>query len=143
VLLGAFQTIPTFAIIGALGVILAAVYMLWMYQRVMFGEMTHEANTHLTDLTLREVVVLVPVVLVIVWIGLYPQPFLKRMEASTRAIIERVVTVAQLGAARTMAVRCPEVDQMRSKASINASRRRGLTPETCRESRHLVPETEG
>lgn len=143
VLLGAFQTIPTFAIIGALGVILAAVYMLWMYQRVMFGEMTHEANTHLTDLTLREVVVLVPVVLVIVWIGLYPQPFLKRMEASTRAIIERVVTVAQLGAARTMAVRCPEVDQMRSKASINASRRRGPTPETCRESRHLVPETEG
>ena len=143
VLLGAFQTIPTFAIIGALGVILAAVYMLWMYQRVMFGEMTHEVNKHLTDLTLREVVVLVPVVLVIVWIGLYPQPFLKRMEASTRAIVERVVPVAQLGAARTIAVRCPEVDQMRSEASINASRRRGLTPETCRESRHLVPETEG
>ena len=69
VLLGAFQTIPTFAIIGALGVILAAVYMLWMYQRVMFGEVTHEANMHLTDLNLREVVVLVPVVLVIVWIG--------------------------------------------------------------------------
>ena len=45
VLLGAFQTIPIFAIIGALGVILAAVYMLWMYQRVMFGEVTHAVNS--------------------------------------------------------------------------------------------------
>jgi NADH-quinone oxidoreductase subunit M len=143
VLLGAFQTIPTFAIIGALGVILAAVYMLWMYQRVMFGEVTHEVNKQLTDLTLREVVVLVPVVLVIVWIGLYPQPFLKRMAASTRAIVERVVPVAELGAARTRAVRCPEVDQMRSEASINTSRRRGHAPEACRESRHRIPETEG
>jgi NADH-quinone oxidoreductase subunit M len=143
VLLGAFQTIPIFAIIGALGVILAAVYMLWMYQRVMFGEVTHAVNKQLTDLTLREVVVLVPVVLVIVWIGLYPQPFLRRMEASTRAIVERVVPVAQLGAARTRGVRCQEVNQMRSKVLINTSRRRGLPPDACRESRHLVPETEG
>jgi NADH-quinone oxidoreductase subunit M len=143
VLLGAFQTIPIFAIIGALGVILAAVYMLWMYQRVMFGEVTHAVNKQLTDLTLREVVVLVPIVLVIVWIGLYPQPFLKRLEASTRAIVERVVPVAQLGAARTRGVRCQEVNQMRSEVLINTSRRRGLPAEVCRESRHLVPETEG
>jgi NADH-quinone oxidoreductase subunit M len=143
VLLGAFQTLPTFAIIGALGVILAAVYMLWMYQRVMFGEVTHEANTHLMDLTLREVVVLVPVVLLIVWIGLYPQPFLTRMAASTRAIVERVVTVAQIGAVRTGAVRCPEGGQMGPEASIRTPRRRGLTPETCRETRPMVPETEG
>jgi NADH-quinone oxidoreductase subunit M len=143
VLFGAFQTMPTFAIIGALGVILAAVYMLWMYQRVMFGEVTHEANTHLMDLTLREVVVLVPVVLLIVWIGLYPQPFLTRMAASTRAIVERVVTVAQIGAVRTGAVRCPEGGQMGPEASIGTPRRRGLTPVTCRESRPMVPETEG
>ena len=74
--------------------------MLWMYQRVMFGEVTHEDNRHLKDLNLREVAVLVPIVLVIVWIGFYPQPFLKRMEASTRAIVERVVTVAHHGAAQ-------------------------------------------
>jgi NADH-quinone oxidoreductase subunit M len=117
--------------------------MLWMYQRVMFGEVTHEANTHLTDLTLREVGVLVPVVLVMVWIGLYPQPFVKRIEASTRATVERVVTVAQIGATRTKTVRCPEMGQMGPVASINASRRRGLAPETCRESQHLVPEIEG
>jgi formate hydrogenlyase subunit 3/multisubunit Na+/H+ antiporter MnhD subunit len=111
VLLGAFQAMPTFAVIGALGVILAAVYMLWMYQRVMFGDVTHEENKHLTDLNLREVVVLVPVVLVIVWIGIYPQPFLKRMEASTKAIVERVVTVMKVRTAQTEAARCPEVEQ--------------------------------
>jgi NADH-quinone oxidoreductase subunit M len=143
VLLGAFQTMPTFAVIGALGVILAAGYLLWMYQRVMFGEVTHQANMQLTDLTLREVVVLVPVVLAIVWLGLYPQPFLKRMEATTKAIVERVVTVAQLGDARTGAVRCPEPGQQRSQAAINAPRRHGPAPEACRQSRHVLPEIEG
>jgi NADH-quinone oxidoreductase subunit M len=143
VLLGAFQTIPTFAIIGALGVILSAVYMLWMYQRVMFGEMTHEANKQLTDLTLREIVVLVPVVLVIIWMGLYPQPFLKRLEASTRAIVERVVPLAHMDAAHPTAIHCPEVDQMGPEVSISASRQRGLPPAICRESQSLAPETEG
>jgi NADH-quinone oxidoreductase subunit M len=111
VLLGAFQAMPTLAVIGALGVILAAVYMLWVYQRVMFGEVTHEANKHLTDMNLREVVVLVPVVLVIVWIGIYPQSFLKRMEASTKAIVERVATAVKVRTAQTEAARCPEVEQ--------------------------------
>lgn len=143
VLLGAFQTISTFAIIGALGVILAAVYMLWMYQRVMFGEVVHEANLHLKDLTLREVAVLVPVVLVILWIGLYPQPFLKRMEASTRATVERLVTVAQHGAARTREVRCPERGRRGLGTPFKVSHRRGLAPETCRVPRPLGSETEG
>jgi NADH-quinone oxidoreductase subunit M len=143
VLLGAFQTIPTFAIIGALGVILSAVYMLWMYQRVMFGEVTHEANKQLTDLTLREIVVLVPVVLLMVWIGLYPRPFLKRLEVSTRAIVERVVPVAHMDAAHPTAIHCPEVGQRGLEASISASRQRGLTPAICRESRSRAPETEG
>ena len=143
VLLGAFQTIPTFAIIGALGVILSAVYMLWMYQRVMFGEVTHEANKQLTDLTVREIVVLVPVVLLMVWIGLYPRPFLKRLEVSTRAIVERVVPVAHMDAAHPTAIHCPEVGQMGLEASISASRQRGLPPAICRESRSLAPETEG
>jgi NADH-quinone oxidoreductase subunit M len=143
VLLGAFQTMPTFAIIGALGVILAAVYMLWMYQRVMFGEVTHEANKHLRDLTLREGVVLVPVVLLIIWIGMYPQPFLKRMEASTRAIVERVVTVAHMRAAQSGTTRCPEVGQNGPEGSIRPPRLNRLVPLTCRASRHLLPETKG
>jgi NADH-quinone oxidoreductase subunit M len=143
VLLGAFQARPTLAIIGALGVILGAVYMLWMYQRVMFGEVTHEANKHLRDLTLREVMVLVPVVLLIVWIGMYPQPFLKRMEASTRAIVERVVTVAHMRAAQSGTTSCPEVGQSGPDEPMRAPRLSRLVPLTCRASRHLVPETQG
>jgi NADH-quinone oxidoreductase subunit M len=143
VLLGAFQTLRPFAVIGAVGVILAAVYMLWMYQRVMFGEVTHEENRHLKDLNLREVVVLVPVVLVIVWIGVYPQPFLKRMEASTRAIVERVVTVAKARAAHTGTMRLPEMGPMERDAAGGASRLHGVGPLSSHESRNAVLETEG
>jgi NADH-quinone oxidoreductase subunit M len=142
-LLGAFQAMPSLAVIGALGVILAAVYMLWMYQRVMFGEVTNEANRHLSDLHLREVVVLVPIVLVIVWIGMYPQPFLKRMEASTRAIGERVVIVAQPRAAPTGTMRYPEVGQSGEVVAIGAHRPRDRAPLSCRESRSLGPEAGG
>jgi NADH-quinone oxidoreductase subunit M len=70
--------------IASLGVVLAAVYMLWMFQRVMFGPIRHEENRHLTDLTLREKVVLLPLLVMIFWIGLYPQPFLSKMEASVK-----------------------------------------------------------
>jgi NADH-quinone oxidoreductase subunit M len=143
VLLGAFQALPTFAVIAALGVILAAVYMLWMYQRVMFGEVIHAENLHLRDLNLREVVVLVPIVVAIVWIGMYPQPFLKRMEASTRAIVERIVTVAQVRAAQTGMVRCPEADQDGRVPPLRVRRLNGLAPLSCRESRNLVLETDG
>ncbi len=94
VLVGAFKAMPTFAVLGASGVILAAVYMLWMYQRAIFGEVTQEANKTLLDLSPRELAVLVPIVLVIVWIGIYPQPFLARMQESTKATVARVLTVS-------------------------------------------------
>jgi hypothetical protein len=122
---------------------LAAVYMLWMYQRIMFGEVTHAENMGLKDLNLREVVVLVPVVLVIVWIGMYPQSFLKRMEASTRTIVERVVLVAKSRAAPGGTMRCVEGCHIGHDAAIRAHPLQGLAPHTCRESRHTVPETEG
>jgi NADH-quinone oxidoreductase subunit M len=137
-LLGAFQALPAFAVIAALGVILAAVYMLWMYQRVMFGELTHEENRHLRDLNLREVVVLVPIVLVIVWIGMYPQPFLTRMAASTSAIAERIATVDQSRAAQTGGVHCLEVGQSGPDLGLRARRLNGLARLSCRESRNLV-----
>jgi NADH-quinone oxidoreductase subunit M len=126
-----------------LGVILAAVYMLWMYQRVMFGELIHEANQHLQDLTRREVAILVPVVLVILWIGLYPQPFLQRMEASTRAIVDHVVTVASPGTPGTQEASCRGTGQLGAEAARQALHRGSRVSEVCREPRLLVPETEG
>ena len=64
--------------LATLGVILAAVYMLWMFKRAMFGPLDKEENKSLKDLNLREIAVLVTLVM-IVWIGIYPQTFLRRL----------------------------------------------------------------
>jgi NADH-quinone oxidoreductase subunit M len=90
ILLGTFEYRPSFAVFAASGIILGAVYMLWMYQRVMYGEITHEENRHLSDLSPREIALLVPVVLMIVWIGVYPSTFLRPMDASTAHLLEQM-----------------------------------------------------
>lgn len=90
ILLGTFEFNRLFAVLAALGIILGAVYMLWMYQRVMYGEITHEENRHLSDLSGREIALLVPVVLLIVWIGIYPRTFLRPMEASTAHLLKQM-----------------------------------------------------
>src|SRR5438132_4256821 len=90
ILLGTFEYQRSFAVFAASGIILGAVYMLWMYQRVMYGEITHEENRHLSDLSPREIALLVPVVLMIVWIGVYPYTFLRPMDASTAHLLEQM-----------------------------------------------------
>jgi NADH-quinone oxidoreductase subunit M len=90
ILLGTFQWSRFWAVLAALGVILGAVYMLWMYQRMMYGEITHDENRHLTDLSRREMTVLVPVVILIVWIGIYPNTFLRPMEAASAHLLEQM-----------------------------------------------------
>jgi NADH-quinone oxidoreductase subunit M len=90
ILLGSFRSVylsPWFTIIAATGVIFAAVYLLWMYQRVVYGRVTHPANEHLTDLSLRELAVLVPVLVFVVWIGVYPGTFLRLSSAKAKAIV--------------------------------------------------------
>jgi NADH-quinone oxidoreductase subunit M len=90
ILSGAFGPRPWFAALATLGIILGAVYMLWMFQRVMFGTVTHEENRRLPDLTPREYAVLLPVIAAIIWIGLYPDPILRRMDASVRVVVQQV-----------------------------------------------------
>lgn len=84
---GAFSKV--YAILAATGVILAAVYMLWMFQRVMFGKLDKPENQNLKDLNLREVIVLLPILLFIVWIGVYPKPFLSRIEKSVNHVLQQ------------------------------------------------------
>jgi NADH-quinone oxidoreductase subunit M len=91
VLLGAFRTQPWWAVLAATGVILSAVYMLWMFQRVMFGPVTHPENEKLSDLTLRERLVFAPIILLIFWIGFMPQPFFDRMQPS----LDRMLKLAE------------------------------------------------
>ncbi len=82
-----------YAIIAATGVIFAACYLLWMFQRVMFGENTNPANHNLKDVNTREVMMLVPLVLFIVWIGVYPSTFMGKSENSTKALINKLQIV--------------------------------------------------
>ena len=90
ILLGAFQRNPWMAALATTGIIFAAVYMLWMYQRVVFGEVTRDANRRLADLTTREWAVLVPVLVLIVWIGVYPAAFTGKTETTIEALISHV-----------------------------------------------------
>ncbi len=77
------------------GVILGAAYMLWLYQRTMFGEITKDENKALPDLDGREIATLVPIIAFCFWIGLYPAPFLKAMEVS----VANVIQIVEKGAA--------------------------------------------
>jgi len=98
ILLGAFQVDRTLAVFATTGIIFAAVYLLWMYQRVFFGVITKEANRRLPDLSAREWAILLPILLVIVWIGVYPASFTGMTEASVQALIAQVQTKAAVSA---------------------------------------------
>ena len=95
ILLGAFKKNVTFAVFAASGVILAAVYMLWMFKRAMFGPLDKEENKSLKDLNAREVATLIPIIVLVVWIGIYPQPFLRKMDRSVEGFLERTTEVAE------------------------------------------------
>jgi len=89
ILLGTFKKNVPLAVLASSGVILAAVYMLWMFKRSMFGPLDKDENRSLKDLTFREVATLVPLVVLIVWIGVYPQTFLRKMDRSVEAFLAR------------------------------------------------------
>jgi len=96
ILLGAFQAHRGLAALAATGIIFAAVYLLWMYQRVIFGEVTHEENRGLRDLSVREWALVGPLVLFIVWIGVYPTVFTGPTEATVEALIAQVQSKASV-----------------------------------------------
>jgi NADH-quinone oxidoreductase subunit M len=91
VLMGTVQsTLPmVFGVLAATGVILGAAYMLWMVQRVFFGQLTHRENMHLKDVSLRELATALPFVVMVLVMGLLPQPFLERLSASSRTFVAR------------------------------------------------------
>ena len=88
VLLGTFFTYRWWVVPAAFGIVLAAVYLLWAYQRVFHGEPTVEANRTMSDLRPREVVMLAPLLVLIVGIGVYPNPFLERIEPSAEKVVK-------------------------------------------------------
>lgn len=90
VLLGSFATFPVATILATTGVIVAAAYLLWALQRVIFNPLSDPENEKLMDLTPRELVLLAPLVAAIVWLGVYPQPVLRRTEPAAAALIQAI-----------------------------------------------------
>ena len=90
ILIGAFQWSPKLTTLAATGVILSAVYMLWMFQRVNYGPVTNEKNTSLRDISAREWALLVPTIAMAILMGVMPGIFLRPMEPAVARVIERV-----------------------------------------------------
>jgi len=100
ILVGAFQVNRLVAALATSGIVFAAVYLLWMCQRVIFGPVTHPENRRLADLSAREWAVLAPALALIVWIGVYPVAFTGKTEASVEALIAQVQSKAAAAGAR-------------------------------------------
>ena len=105
ILTGAFLADWRWAAWASLGVILGAAYMLWLYQRVFFGELTNEKNKGLEDVNLREILTLAPLIVMCFWIGLYPKPFFEMTAKSAEKIVATVSAPGLRRAAREAAPR--------------------------------------
>ena len=90
VMIGSFRTYPILTVVSATGVVLAAAYLLWALQRMIYNPLDKPRNAVLPDLNWRELGLLVPILAGILWMGVYPQPVLDRMEASVQKLVEDV-----------------------------------------------------
>jgi NADH-quinone oxidoreductase subunit M len=90
ILQGVFVANKIWAAFAASGVVLGAAYMLWLYQRTMFGKIENPKNERLLDLNFREFATFAPLLILAFWIGLYPKPFLDRLETSVSRVVARV-----------------------------------------------------
>lgn len=86
-----------FAGLAAIGVILAAVYMLFMFQKLFLGPVTHDENRQLKDINWREIITLVPLLIFIFWIGLYPKPFFGLMAPAVEKLVSLISTASLAG----------------------------------------------
>jgi NADH-quinone oxidoreductase subunit M len=90
ILIGVFKVNVWYGALATIGLILGAVYLLWMFKRVVLGEITKEENRNLKDMNVREYAYLIPIFVFIVWIGVFPKPFLDKMDASVTHLLEQV-----------------------------------------------------
>jgi NADH-quinone oxidoreductase subunit M len=112
ILLGAWQASPLWAVVGVSGVIFGAVYLLMATRRVLWGPVTHSQNAGLSDLNLREIGLMLPLVALVVWIGVAPNMFLDKGQGSLDLVLNRVrearrVTAVEKPAAERVAFELP------------------------------------
>ncbi|MFC4270413.1 NADH-quinone oxidoreductase subunit M [Sneathiella chungangensis] len=99
ILVGTYQVNTTVAFLATIGVILGAAYSLWLYRRVVFGELVKEDLKNIVDVGRREIIIFTPLILVAFWIGIYPEPFLDVMHASVINLMDQHETALQAGKA--------------------------------------------
>jgi NADH-quinone oxidoreductase subunit M len=114
ILQGAYEENWAWAAFGAAGIVLGACYLLWLYQRTMFGTLDNPKNQGLKDLSFREVMTLVPLIIWAFWIGLYPKPFFEILDKPVQKIVQRVRP--EYYAAR------PQAPAASPRAALNAQR---------------------
>jgi NADH-quinone oxidoreductase subunit M len=90
ILLGSFARNKVLGSLAALSMVLGAIYMLWMYQRVFLGKLENQANASLKDMGTRERLLLLPIIILMLWIGVYSKPFLSRIEPSIQRVQDRI-----------------------------------------------------
>lgn len=95
VLIGSFRTYPILTFIASTAVIIAAAYLLWAIQRILFNALDKPANEHVPDLNRRELLLLLPLVAAIIWLGVYPKPVLDRMQPAAERFVEQVQNNAE------------------------------------------------
>ena len=105
VLIGTFRTFPVLAVVATTGVILAAAYLLWAIQRILFNPLDKPVNEHVPDLNRRELLLMAPLVACIIWLGVYPAPVLRRMQPAAEQFVRLVETRAAMATADAQGAR--------------------------------------
>ncbi len=136
ILQGVFVVSKLWAAVAATGMVLGAAYMLWLYQRTMFGTVQNVKNEKLLDLNLREVATFVPLLIMAVWIGLYPKPFIDLLDTSVARVIARVSPQYVEGAALTAVAKpaAPSAASPVATAATAVDAAAGATPADCPEN---------
>ena len=99
VLIGAFRTYPYLAVVAASSVIIAAAYMLWAIQRILFNPLDKPENAHVPDINRRELLLMAPLLAGIIWLGVYPAPVLRRMQPAAEQFVRLVESRAAMATA--------------------------------------------
>ena len=129
ILQGIFVVSKWWAAVAATGIVLGAAYMLWLYQRTMFGTIDNPKNEGLADLNVRELATFVPLIILAVWIGLYPAPFLRRLETSVERVMTRVN--ADYAPQNVMAVCQDDPSHAEVRLAKESKRVDGVVAEAC------------